>query len=121
MAAFSAGVRSSGAGSQRVRATSPIPATSAITAYARVAAPMPRVTMLRVAPRANAGMSGSTYCGSFDWLNVRNNSGTITHEARSSGSRAAGSRRARHRSRARPTPARAGTIHGNAATGRIGR
>src|SRR2546421_12331912 len=66
-------------------------------------------------------MSGSTYCGSFDWLSVKKRSGTITQQTRSTGSRAAGSGRAAHVTRPCRRRARAGMIQGNAATGTIGR
>src|SRR5581483_10780831 len=54
----------------------------------------PWTTRLRVAASATAGTSGSTYCGSFDWLSVKKSSGTSTQHANSSGSAASGSRRA---------------------------
>jgi len=44
------------------------------------------LTRLRVAASVNAGMSGSTYCGSFDWLSVKKSRGTITQQAKSRGS-----------------------------------
>src|SRR3989441_9205577 len=73
--------------------------------------------MFRVAARAIAGISGSTYCGSFDWLSVRKTRGTITQLASSRGSRASGVRRARQTAcqPRSPAPPNAGTTHGNAA------
>ena len=66
-------------------------------------------------------MSGSTYCGSFEWLRVSKARGASTQAASQIGSRAAASRRVAQVARQRDSPAHAGTIHGNAATGTIGR
>ena len=79
------------------------------------------VVRLRVAASATAGMSGSTYCGSFDWLSVKKSSGAINQQASSNGSLVAGSRRPAHVTRQCRRRASAGMIQGNAATGTIGR
>src|SRR5439155_493483 len=55
MAAFSAGVRLMGAGSQRVSATSARPATPETPTYTRAAVRLPPATRLRVAASASAG------------------------------------------------------------------
>ena len=75
---------------------------------------------MRTAASANAGISGSTYCGSLDWLSVKKTSGTRIQQANSSGSRACDARRASHVARQPRVRASAGTIHGNAATGTMG-
>src|SRR5690349_23209159 len=90
IAAFSADVRLMGAGSHRVSAISDTPSTAVTSTYARAPVALPLEAKLRAAARANAGMIGSTYCGSFDWLRERKSSGTITQQARSSASRAGG-------------------------------
>ena len=77
--------------------------------------------MFRAAASANAGTSGSTYWGNFDWFTVKNTSGTITQLANSSGSRACGARRACQTARHCVSRASAGTIQGNVATGRMGK
>ena len=121
MADFSSGVRLIGAGSQWVSATNARPTIAATAMYARAPVAGPPATRFRVAASVTAGMSGSAYCGSFDWFSERNRSGTSTQHARSRGSRAASSNRAFQVSRQCFTRASAGTIQGKAATGTIGR
>ena len=128
MAARSAGVRLIGAGNHSVNDASATPNSVAIMRYVRLPAVSPPPSSVacavstRAAPMAKGGMSGKTYCGSFDLLIVKNSSGPRTQQARRMVSCARGfTRRASQAQRQLRHRASAGTIHGNAAMGTIGR
>ena len=124
IAATSAAVRCDAGGSHRGIVKSATARATAVPASAFHPVASPSRVRARAAASANAGISGSTYCGSLDWFSMKKTSGPSTQEARRIGSRAARfTRRACHAHFTRPPPSRAstGTIHGKAATGRIGR
>src|SRR3989454_6006269 len=124
IAARSAEVSEIGAGIQTVSDTSSRPSTAASATYVFQATAGPARAQARAAASATAGITGSRYCGNLDWLSEKKASGASTQQASSSGSRASGvTPRASQAQRQRPPPSRAsaGTIPGDAATGRIGR